>query len=152
MKTSNLFHFLAMTLGLVTLAGCASGKAPGTTSHAAVNIQNRTTGDIQETTKAVFSEHGYHLTSITPSEMVFERPGNSWDSLKWGGWTAGVTMRVKVQQNDMANGTHLLQANAYSVQNSSDPFFRTESRTMMINHQPYQKILNEVAKRLKVGP
>ena len=58
-------------------------------------------------------------------------------------------MRVKVRLSEMVDGSHLLQADAYAVQNSDDPFFETESRNVLLNRRPYQKLLNEVAKRLK---
>ena len=82
--------------------------------------------------------------------MVFERPGSRADALKWGGWWGeGVIMRVKVVVSELANGGCLLQADAYAVQNSKDEFFRTESRPMLLSRQPYQKLLDETARRLK---
>jgi hypothetical protein len=119
-------------------------------SHASARIQGRTVAEIQQTTTAVFREEGYGLTLSTPMEMVFERPGSRRDALKWGGWTGqGVTMRVKVQLSRMLDGNYLLQADAYAVQNADDPFFQPESRNILLNRRPYQKLLDEVAKRLK---
>jgi len=84
------------------------------------------------------------------NEMIFERPGTARDAAKWGGWSGqGVTMRVKVNQSNLGDGTSLLEADAYAVQNSSDPFFQTESRNITLNRVPYQNMLNEVANRLK---
>jgi len=134
----------------VSLAGCQSAKEPGGMSHASVRIQGHSLAEIQQTTTAVFREAGYALTTSLPGEMVFERPGSSWDAAKWGGWSGqGVTMRVKVQLSEMPDAGHLLKADAYAVQNSDDAFFRTESRNMLLNRGPYQKLLDEVARRLK---
>jgi hypothetical protein len=58
-------------------------------------------------------------------------------------------MRVKVRLSELTSGAMLVQADAYAVQNSEDPFFRTESRNLLLNHRPLQKLLNQVAKRLK---
>ena len=139
-----------LTLGLTGLLGCQSAKAPGSMSHASVQIQGHTLVEIQQTTTAVFREEGYGLAVTTPEEMVFERPGSRRDAAKWGGWSgAGVTMRVKVALSESLNGGHLLQADAYAVQNSDDPFFQSESRNILLSRRPYQKLLDEVADRLK---
>ena len=58
-------------------------------------------------------------------------------------------MRVKVRLSEMADGSHLLQFDAFAVQNSEDPFFQTGSRNVLLDRRPYQKLLNEVPNRLK---
>jgi hypothetical protein len=133
------------------LGGCQSAKQPGSTSHASVQIQGRSLAEIQQTATSVFRDAGYALTLATPGEMVFDRPGSRRDAVKWGGWATGqgVTMRVKVRLTEMLDGGRLLQADAYAVQNSDDPFFQTESRNVLLNRSPYQKLLNQVASRLK---
>ena len=106
--------------------------------------------EIQQTATAVFREAGYASVLAATEEMVFERPGSRRDALKWGGWSEqGVTMRVKVRLSETLNGSYLLQADAYAVQNSDDPFFRTESRNILLNRRPYQKLLDEIARRLR---
>jgi hypothetical protein len=139
-----------LALSLAGLVGCQSAKQPGSGSHASVQIPGRSLAEVQKTLTAVFGENGYALAQPGPPEMVFERPGSRSDALKWGGWWGeGVIMRVKVLVSELANGGYLLQANAYAVQNSDDAFFRTESRTMLLNREPYQKLLDETARRLK---
>jgi hypothetical protein len=49
----------------------------------------------------------------------------------------------------MLDGAQLLQADAFAVQNSDDEFFRTERRNILLNRRPYQKLLDEVARRMK---
>jgi hypothetical protein len=146
------FHtFVAslLALGAISLVGCQSAKQPGSMSHASVQVQGHSVAEIQRTATAVFRAEGYALTLATPGEMVFERPGSRRDAAKWGGWSGqGVTMRVKVGLSKMTDGSYLLQADAYAVQNSDDPFFRTENRNILLNRRPYQKLLDEVAKRL----
>jgi len=150
MKIENQILSGLLAFCLAGLVGCQSAKQPGSTSHASVQIQGRTVAEIQQTTTAVFREEGYGLALSSPSEMIFERPGSRRDALKWGGWAGqGVTMRVKVRLSEMLDDNCLLQADAYAVQNSDDPFFQTESRNILLNRRPYQKLLNEVAKRLK---
>ena len=140
-----------LTLCAVLLVGCQSAKETGSTSHASVRIQGHSLAEIQQTATAVFREEGYALALNTPREMVFERPGSRRDAVKWGGLASGqgVTMRVKVQLSEPLEGGHLLQADAYAVQNSDDPFFQTESRNILLNRLPYQNLLDKVAGRLK---
>lgn len=119
-------------------------------SHASVQIPTRSFAEIQEAATSVFTAEGYTMVATSPNGFVFDRPGSRRDALKWGGWSGnGVTMRVKVDLSKPTNGSWLVEANAYAVQNSDDPFFQTESRNVLLNHRPYQKLLNEVAKRLK---
>ena len=145
-------RFIAGLLALcaVGLVGCQSAQSPGGKSHAAVRIPGHSLAELQQTTTAVFREAGYALKLSLPAEMVFERPGSGMDAAKWGGWSGqGVTMRVKVRVTETIEGGHLLQADAYAVQNSADPFFQTETRNMLLNSHPYKKLLNQVADRLK---
>jgi len=142
-------------IGLVTLivagaVGCQSAKEPGSKSHAMVQIHGRPLVEIQETTTAVFREESYGLAAVTPQQMVFQRAGSRRDALKWGGWSGqGVTMVVKVEVVELPGSDYRLQADAYAMQNSNDPFFQTENRNILLSRKPYQKLLEEVARRLK---
>ena len=139
-----------LVLAVTLLCGCQSTKQPGSQSHASVQLNNRPLSEVQATTATVFREDGYRLAFSSAEEMVFERVGSRADALKWGGWTGnGVIMRVKVKFNALGESAYLLQADAYAVQNSDDPFFQTESRNILLNRRPYQQLLNEVAKRLQ---
>ncbi len=134
----------------VLLVGCQSGKQPGSASHASVLIAGHSSEEIQQTVTTVFQEAGYGVALSLPTQMVFERPGSRRDAIKWGNiGGGGVNMRVKVQFSTFPDGRRLVQADAYAVQVSDDPFFQTESRNILLNRQPYQKLLDEVAKRLK---
>ena len=138
-----------MAVCALGLVGCQSTK-PGSMSHAAVQIKGHSTAEIQEAAAAVFREDGYAQTAASTDEVVFERVGSRRDALKWGGWLgAGVTMRVKVRTSPMVDGRTLVTADVYAVQNSDDPFFRTESRVVTANHRPYQELLDKMAKGLK---
>jgi hypothetical protein len=145
-----LCHLGLLALSSTVMVGCQSASQPGSTSHASVQIKGRSVAEIQATAAVVFREEGYALARSSSQELVFERPGSRRDALKWGGLAGqGVTMRVKVEMSEMLDGGHLLQADAYAVQNSDDPFFQTESRNILLNRRPYQKLLDQVAKRLK---
>ena len=148
-------QFRTLVVGLlalcaVLLVGCQSAKQPGSMSHAAVQVKGHSLEDIRQTTTAVFREAGYSLVATSLQEMVFDRPGSRRDAAKWGGWSEeGVTMRVKAGLSKMTDGSYLLEADAYAVQNSDDEFFRTERRNVLLNRRPYQELLDEVARRMK---
>ena len=151
-RLAQLRPFVAglLALCILCLVGCQSAKQPCSMSHASVQVKGHALEDILQTTTAVFREAGYSLVATSPVEMVFDRPGSRRDAAKWGGWSAeGVTMRVKVGLSRMTDGSDLLEAEAYAVQNSDDEFFRTERRNIVLNRRPYQKLLDEVARRMK---
>jgi hypothetical protein len=149
-KLGRLLILGLLALALTSLIGCQSANQAGSMSHASVPIQGRSLADIQQTTTSVFREDGYALAGATSEQMVFQRAGTRRDALKWGGWAGqGVTIKVKVGMRRTLGGGYLLEANAYAVQNSDDPFFQTESRNILLNRRPYQKLLNKVAGRLK---
>jgi hypothetical protein len=151
MPLAQLRSFIAglLALGAVSLVGCQSARQPGSRSHASVQVKGHSLEDIRQTITAVFREAGYSLAAASPEEMVFDRPGSRRDAAKWGGWSGeGVTMRVKAGLSKMTDGSYLLEADAYAVQNSDDEFFRTESRNILLNRRPYQKLLDETARRL----
>jgi hypothetical protein len=139
-----------LALGAVSFVGCQSARQPGSMSHASVQVKGHSLEDIRQTATAVFRDAGYSLVATSQEEMVFDRPGSRRDAAKWGGWSGeGVTMRVKVRLSRMLDGAQLLQADAFAVQNSDDEFFRTESRNILLNRRPYQKLLDEVERRMK---
>ncbi|MEY4388267.1 MAG: hypothetical protein RLY20_3550 [Verrucomicrobiota bacterium] len=143
-----LFAFASWLL--VGLTGCQSGTEPGSQSHAVVQIKGHSLAEIQTATTAVFTEAGYWPKLAQPDQMMFERPGSRRDAVKWGNIAGGgVNMRVKVLFSVLPNGNQLLQADAYAVQVSDDPFFQTESRNVLLNRRPYQKLLDQVVARLK---
>jgi hypothetical protein len=147
-RASSLFALLALCL--TGLSGCQTTNQPGAASHASVQIQGHSPAEIRQAATAVFSEAGYSLTTALSSEMVFDRPGSAWDEVKWGGLLSdGVTMRVKIRLSEIPGGSQLLQADAYVVEKSDNPFFQTETRKMLLSRHYYRRLLNDVASRLK---
>ena len=142
---------LALLCILPVVTGCQSGGEPGTMSHATVQIKDKPLEEIQQVARTVFAEDGYTAKVVQPNLMVFDRLGSRRDAIKWGGALTGegVTMRVKVQIRSLDSSTTLLQADAYAVQDAGDTFFEDESRNVILNRTPYQKMLNEIKKRLK---
>jgi hypothetical protein len=151
MKIPKILFLALLALLFAGLPGCRSATQPGSTSHAVVQINGHALEEIQATAAGVFGENGYSETSRNSQSMTFQRPGSRREAAKYGGWSGeGVTMRVKVAFTPLAGGHYMVQADAFAERNSSDPFFREENRALMLNRRPYQKLLDEVEKRLSV--
>jgi len=143
----NLLCIGGFSLLLVT--GCQSSK-PGSSSHAAVEIKGHSATEIQDTTVAVFAENGYTLRTNTPVLMLFDRPASTGEKLKYGDWyNDGMRIQVKARLQSEPGQTYLLRADVYSVQDPNDSNFREERRLMMFSSKAYQKLLDDVAYRLK---
>lgn len=146
-KLGGLLVGLGLT-GLLLLSGCQSDK-PGGSSHAAVEIKGHTAEAIQATTVAVFAENGYTLRTNTPTSMWFDRPATTGEKVKYGDWmNEGMLMSVKVRLQSQPKDTYLLRADAYMIQEPTNPVFREESRLMLFNAKTYRKYLEEVSNRL----
>jgi hypothetical protein len=147
---SHLFYLTAVGLLLVT--GCQSSK-PGSSSHAAVEIKGHSAMEIQDTTVAVFAENGFTLRTNTPILMLFDRAATTGEKVKYGDWmNDGMKMQVKVRLQSQPEQKYLLRADVYSVQDPNDTNFREEKRLMMFSSATYQKLLDDVAYRLKFSP
>lgn len=141
---------LLVPLLLALLAcGCRTGGEPGSSSLASVRIEGFTRDRIQATAKDVFTSEGYTLASSTPAEMVFQRKGTRGDAFKYGGWfNVGVTLRVKVRFSYAGQGADLLEADVRAVRDAGDPMAEDESRILLPSRSRYQRLLDEVRKRL----
>lgn len=151
MKSFGTF-FCAAVLGLLAVTGCKSNK-PGSSSHAAVEIKGHSVTEIQDTTVAVFAENGFTLRTNTPVLMLFDRPATNGEKAKYGDWfNEGMRMQVRVRLQSQPEQTYLVRADVYSVQDANDTNFREEKRAMMFSSKAYQKLLDDVAYRLKFAP
>jgi hypothetical protein len=154
MNTNAQFHlFVAGLLALcaVSLVGCQSANQAGGYSHGAVTVKGRSDAEIRQVTKAVFAENGYALLSEGAAFIEFQRPGTRRDALKWGGWYGeGVMVRAKVRITNLAEDSRVLQLDMYAVRDAGDGLFESESRMIMLNKQPYHRLMEEVGKRLQV--
>ena len=152
-KTSG-FRLLALGLfAAAVLAGCRTGE-PTSASFASVVISGRSPEQICQTAGKVFQENGYAVGSLSPSGMVFQKEGTQGQSLAYGGvvdtyYGSTTAVRVRAALVDLSAGNYRLQCKAYMVRNANDSFFEDESALLNFRSGPYQKLLDEVAKRLK---
>jgi hypothetical protein len=141
---------LLLGLCAVSLVGCQSANQPGSYSHASVTVKGRSDAEIRQVTKTVFAEEGYALVLAGADFMEFQRPGSRRDALKWGGWTGeGVMIRAKVMMTELGENSRLLQLDMFAVRDAGDGLFESESRMIMVNKQPYRRLLDKVGKRLQ---
>ena len=146
--------FISLHLVVLALAvsGCSSTK-PASASFASVVIHNHSADQIQTTTAAVFRENGYGGTADGKGNMLFQKEGSQANNLAYNGvvgtsYGAQTLVRVRAQLIALEGGSHRLQCHTYMVRNAGDPFFEEESKLSNLRSGPYQKMLNEVAKRL----
>ena len=148
MRSFRIPLFLAVS-SLLLVTGCQSSK-PGSSSHATVEIKGHSATEIQNTTVAVFAESGFTLRTNTPVMMLFDRVATTGEKVKYGDWfNDGMKMQIKVKLQSQPEQKYLLRADVYSVQDANDPSFREEKRLMLFSSKTYQKMLDDVAYRLK---
>jgi len=151
MKSIGIWFCLTIP-ALLLVTGCQSSK-PGGSSHAAVEIKGHSASEIQNTTVAVFAENGFTLRTNTPLLMLFDRAATTGEKVKYGDWfNDGMKMEIKVRFQSLPEETYLLRADVYAVQDANNTSFREEKRLMMFSSKEYQKLLDEVAQRLKFSP
>ncbi len=138
---------LVLLLSGLILAGCKSAPPTGSTRMASVVIPEVTSSQIRVTAVEVFQLHGYRVKTMTPAEIVVEKPGTKMENVLYGGLTTGVWTRVKLRVRDHGPDARLLEGNAYRVDNHDDPALETERQ--LLKSGPYQKLLEEVKSRLR---
>jgi hypothetical protein len=150
---SNLRALASIVLGVLLVAGCHLDKPAGA-SFASVIITGKTPDEVCKTTGAVFQEDGYMVRVLNPARMVFEKEGSRAQALAYGGvvdthYGAVTLVRVRAELVDLGAGGQRLQCKAYMVRDAGSSFSEDESALLNFRSGPYQKLLDEVAKRLK---
>lgn len=142
---------ILLLFGLLAGTGCRSNKQPASASFASVIIANRSVAEIQRASAAVFEEAGYFHLIKPDGEMIFEKEGTRGNQIAHGGWLEDgqVRVRVRAQIVPLLDGTQRLQCKAYMVNDPGDMWFEKEKRLANFRSGPYQKLLEEVAQRLK---
>ena len=144
---------LSVVCGL-TGAGCRSVGGPASASFASVTISGNSAGEIGDATVAVFREEGYSAFATGTDQLVFEKEGTRANTLFRDGLIAlqagaRTIVRVRTELVDLGGGSHRLQCQAFMVSGAGDSFFEEEHRLANVRRQPYQNLLNKVARRLK---
>jgi len=134
-------------LGLLA-AGCKTNDKPESARFASVEIRGHSPQDIRATTVDVFREHGYKLASGSLSELVFEREGSTMNNLAYGNWMGtGITARAKISFVPVTDDLYRVECHAFLVRNKGE-VLEEEITIKHVHSGPYQKMLDEAAKRL----
>jgi len=140
-----------LPLTLLAFCGCQSSK-PAAASFASVIITNATEIEVRRVTKAVFFEAGYSNFGGSRGEMVFEKEGTRANQIVHGGWLQDnpVKWRVRAQIVPVSvDGSLRLQCKAYRVTDAGSSLFEEEYKLTNFRSGSYQKLLDEVAQRLR---
>jgi hypothetical protein len=133
-------------------AGCGTFDQSSAEKFASVIIKGNTPRQIRDVAADVFAGHGYKVV-ITKTNLICERMGSGVDNVAYGNWMSGeqpVYVRVRVEAVQLSQGTCRLQCLAYKVRDRGSFAFEEEVKVYNVGSHAYQKMLNEVADRLKV--
>ena len=99
----------------------------------------------------VFIGAGYESFAPPGGGMTFEKRGSLANDIAYGGWIEDRTARVRVKAEIelQPGGSRRLQCQAYMVAHAGDSFFEEEHKLSHYKAGPYQKLLDETARRLK---
>jgi hypothetical protein len=141
---------------LIAVAGCSSWNKPASESFASVLITNVSPDEIHKTTIKVFQEADYlsYYRDPTQDLLVFEKEGTQGESYAYNGVVGTqygqITLnRVKVRFVSRADGSCRVNCQAFIVRDASSRLGGEEIRVSNLRSGPYQKLLDEVAERLK---
>jgi hypothetical protein len=143
-----LFLFTLCICGLLA-GGCSSTKdKPESARFAAVEVVVHNTEKLRSVTADVLHEHGYKAATGSVSTLVFEKQGSSLNNLAYGNWMGtGIWSRVKISFVPVSGDVFRLEAHAFLVRNKGE-VLEEEMPVSNIHSGQYQKMLNEIAKRL----
>lgn len=143
----------AVLLAAVVLLGgvSCSSTPPGGKQFAVVTLRYTDEITVRRIVEAVFSEAGYEDASFS-GEWRYERKTSTMQQLAHGGWfdEGGVRERVRLKLIPLSEGVYRLESQAMMVRNAGESFFEEEVKMTRLKSRPYQKLLDEVVKRL--GP
>jgi hypothetical protein len=149
------WHFILIAIAGLALwmAGCGTFDQGTAEKFASVKIQGNTPRQIRDAAADVFTGHGYKVI-ITKTNLICEKLGSNMDNVAYGNWTGGepVYVRVKVEAVQLSQGTCRLQCLAFKVRDRGSFAFEEEVKVAGMGSHAYQKMLNEVAAKLKAPP
>jgi hypothetical protein len=133
---------------MLLIAGCATRDKPS--YIASVEIQFNTPGQIAAVTEAVFTENGYKEAGSGAARLVFEKPGSGMNKFAYGDWVGDteVLVRAKVNITPIGEALFRVDCTPFLVKDKGRSM-EEEIKVSSAHHRPYQKLLDDVAARLK---
>jgi hypothetical protein len=155
-KTTNVLDLnrflrgpLLLVICLCAGDGCQTSDKSVTASFASVTITGSTPRQIRNVAVQVFDDNGYKVAEREPTHMVFEKEGTRMNNLAYGTWLNDKPVYVRVKASVVSAGekTYCLQCTAYMVQDIGTGT-EEEIAVSYLHRKTYQKLLDDVAKRL----
>lgn len=128
--------------------GCSSTGKRAAVGFASVEIQGNTPGQIHDAAVEVFQKSGFQVANQGFDTMVFEKQGTKWGNFAYGDWDSPVWVRVKASIIPVSDAVFRLQCDAFMIRDRGGA---TEEQVACFRSRPYQKLMDEVAERLR-GP
>ncbi len=146
---SRVFAAVAACLLVLLFAGCKThDDKPDSADFASVEIRGHTMQQIQSVTSDVFHEHNYKATTGSLTSLVFEKEGTTMNNIAYGNWMGtGIASRVKLLFVPVTDDVFRIDCHAFLVRNKGETL-EEEIPVTHIHHKQYQKMLDEIAKRL----
>lgn len=95
------------------LVGCQTTDQASVGSTASLEIVGHTAADIRKATTDAFLANGYQLVS----GLTFEKPGSSWDTTAYGGWSGSpVWFRMRATVTSRTVNSYVLACDGYLVE------------------------------------
>ena len=150
LSTWGFGSLLAVCVIALLSAGCQSTPTPEIVPFASVEIHGHPVDRVRDVTAQVFNEHGYELMKRGWVDLVFEKEGSTMNNIAYGNWMgSGIWVRVRAKITDISPGESRINCEACLLRNRGEPT-EEEIRINKLHRHPYQKLLNEVVKRLKI--
>ena len=129
-----------------TGTGCRSTTSGGSGGFASVEIRGNTPGQIRDMIRRVFQEEGYIGVVVNSADLTFEKQGSTLDSVAYGGLLDTIWVRVETTVVPAGDMTYRLQCQVRYFQGRG--MLAEEVKHAHIRNAPYQKMLDEVARRV----
>jgi hypothetical protein len=145
----NSVKLLGSFLLMLLFQACQTSQPLSSESRlAAVELKGNTPGQIAEATIEVFRANGYKAFMKNFTNLVFEKKASRMDDIAYGDWMGDEPMWVRVKASILPIGEarFRLQCNAFLVRDKNGS--TEEELRVKYRSGPYQKLLNEVARRL----
>jgi hypothetical protein len=143
---------LAVGLGGLAGAGCSSIGKRALPVLGSVEIRGVPIERVSDVTAEVFHDHGYKVADRGYTTLTFVRDGSAMSNVAYGNWMGSrIRERARVSLIELSGGGYKLECSATLVRNEGEPV--EDEITISKWHGPkYQKLLREVARRLKAPP
>jgi hypothetical protein len=114
-----------------------------------VEIYGYTPRQISDMTIQVFKENHFMVAFSGPTRLQFEKKGSTMDNVAYGNWLeAPIWIRVKVSIENIGEAKFRLRSEAFYLRDRG----ATTEEQINASSGPYDKMLNEVASRLRTTP